>query len=117
MNYNYVICFVKPIALLLVACILMLSSLQGNGANMRSSSVSDCCKEGFCKHGKQTNQNNGCDGKACSRMVSCSQCGFIISEQLLFQDIITLSNGKSIPLATIGVVTGYTQIGWHPPKV
>lgn len=117
LEYSYVICFMKPIALLLVACILLLSSPQGNGANMRSISVSGCCKQESCRHGKQkTTQNNGCDSKACNRMASCSQCGFIISEQLLFQDIFTLGNVKSMPPATIGVVSGYTQTGWHPPK-
>lgn len=107
----------KPIAYFPAACLLFLSSLQGNGSVTQSTSIAACCKGVSCNHGKHTQQDKGCDSKACNRMASCGRCGFVVTEQLLLLDQIDLATDKPILFSTIGIVTGYPQIGWHPPKV
>ncbi|RYE21521.1 MAG: hypothetical protein EOP45_09440 [Sphingobacteriaceae bacterium] len=106
----------KSIAYILLACLMFLSSVQGIGNTTQSKSMADCCKGATCKHGKPEQKEKGCDSKACNRMVSCTRCGFIVTEQLTLTNQYVLNKVKSNPIFDMDIVSGFTQIGWHPPK-
>ena len=106
----------KSIAYILLACLMFLSSVQGIGNTTQSKSMADCCKGATCKHGKPEQKEKGCDSKVCNRMVSCTRCGFIVTEQLTLTNQYVLNKVKSNPIFDMDIVSGFTQIGWHPPK-
>jgi hypothetical protein len=96
---------------------MFLSSVQGVGSTAQSKSITNCCTGASCKHGKPEQKDKGCDSKACNRMVSCARCGFVVVEQLVLPNQYVLNESISQYIFDMDIVSGFTQIGWHPPKV
>ena len=82
---------------------------------MQSNSV-DCCSGAVCHQQKHQKQNKGCDSKACNSMASCSRCGFLVAETIFIQNQFALEINMPASLKVKGIIIGYPQIGWHPPK-
>ncbi|WP_345955302.1 hypothetical protein [Mucilaginibacter sp. PAMB04168] len=107
----------KSIAVFLILNILLLSSFPGM-ANIRHGK-SSCCTEKMqkdcCKHSKHDSSSDCAKGN-CNAMLSCGNCGFIVTSSIALSPTISTLYSQSVPPFAIGELSDYHGNGWNPPK-
>ncbi len=107
-------------AVLLIVCILFLSSFPG----MVSATVKakmDCCKKltgkDACHHNSSKNQSDDCEKQGCAMLFSCSICGFIPVGTLKLESNFSFLLKQPVPLHRTAYLSDYQKADWKPPKV
>jgi len=108
----------KFIAVLLIGCMLFLSSIPGM-ANANAAKIV-CCKKmagkDACNHKPAKDQTGGCEKPGCAMLFSCSICGFIPVATLRLPSNISLIIEPPVPLYKTGNLSDYHKADWKPPK-
>lgn len=110
----------RLLSVVLLVCIVFLSSLGGMIKPVQAQAM-DCCKKmakQACHHHPEKKQkHNDCEDLTCPMMLSCTVCGFVITETLMVQ----VPKGRSIekPVAQYiqGDLATYNPDNWKPPRV
>jgi hypothetical protein len=108
------------LSIVLLACILFLSSF-GGALKPVQPKMDDCCKKmekGVCQHkpADKKSTNDGCDRSSCAMIFSCSICGFFIKEPLTIQPPFVETITKPVTHYISGDLAGYHANNWKPPK-
>lgn len=110
----------KFLAVLLIGCIVFLSSFSGMVSAAPVAAPTDCCKKAdaktACHHKPAQNEAGGCEKPVCAMLFSCSICGFIPVATLTNPFNYTLVLKTPIPLYRTGDVSAYHKADWKPPK-
>jgi hypothetical protein len=107
----------KSIAVFLILNILLLSSFTGTASSHYGKA--SCCVakayKGCCKQQKHSSGNDCAKGN-CNAMLSCSQCGFVITASVSISPIISILSGQAVRPFPIGELSDYHGNGLNPPK-
>lgn len=109
----------KYLAVLLIGCILFLSSFSGMVNTSTATAKMDCCKKMTGKdacHHKAAKDEGGCEKPGCPMLFSCSICGFIPVAALKLPSNISFLLKQPVPLYKSGNTTAYHKADWKPPK-
>jgi len=106
----------KFLAFLLVACVVFLSSFSGMAKTVQPAAVKMCCHKSTKNNGGGCDKNN-CNNEACTMMLSCGICGFLVVEPLTIKPIIAKHIDKSFCTYNTGDIAAYHPDNWKPPKV
>lgn len=113
----------KFLSVLLIACIIFLSSFSGmvKMAVDVPAKRSCCAQMGSkmaCQHskGKTSDMPNGCDKPGCAMMLSCSICGFLAVEPVVIKPVFARLLPKPVLTYKIGMLYTYQPANWKPPK-
>jgi hypothetical protein len=110
----------KFLSILMIACIVFLSSFAGVAKTIPAAAKMDCCKKMAGKKGcsgKQANHpGDGCEKPGCAMLFSCSLCGFIPVMPLELKLNVPKSLTKPVILYKIGDIAAYHEADWKPPK-
>jgi hypothetical protein len=111
---------VKFLAAVQIVCIVFLSSFQGMIKPAAPVAKINCChktaKTSFC-HNKSADQKDGCKDEGCNMILSCSLCGFLITETVTIKQVPLAPIAKPVLIYKIGNLSGYATSDWKPPKV
>jgi hypothetical protein len=107
----------KYLAVFFASCILLLSSFSTMASPCQG--AASCCKESThkdcCKHQKQSSDND-CAKGACSAMLSCSTCGFILTPSVSLSPAMIDLNKQIAPPFITGEISDFHDNDWNPPK-
>ena len=110
----------KFIAVILIGCMLFLSSFPERVEGAPVAAKMDCCKKAAgtsaCHHKPEKSQASGCEKPGCAMLFSCSICGFIPVSQLRVQANYAIILQQPVPLYKIGDLSAYHKADWKPPK-
>lgn len=110
----------KFIAVLLIGCLLFLSSFPGTANAATNTAKMDCCKKmavkDICHHKSPKNEPGGCEKPGCAMMFSCSICGFIPVASLSLTSNVSFILQQPVPLYKTGNLSDYQKADWKPPK-
>lgn len=110
----------KFVAVLLIGCMLFLSSFPGTVNAVPVTAKMDCCKKAggasACHYTPAKNRESGCEKPGCAMLFSCSICGFIPASQLRVQHNFSLLLQQPVALYKIGDLSAYHKADWKPPK-
>ena len=106
----------KLMAYFLVVYLMFFSSISGVANSMSFTIKASCCEKLDCKHRENQNQKKGCGVGLCTRMLPCSQCGFIKAPQFSMSQRFAIMANKMIYQTNMGTTSDYPENGWHPPK-
>jgi hypothetical protein len=110
----------KFLAVLLIGCIVFLSSFSGMVNTSPVAAKMDCCKKAAgkaaCHHKPAKNEAGGCEKPGCAMLFSCSICGFIPVGTLTMPSNFSLSVEKPAPLYKTSDLSAYHKADWKPPK-
>ncbi|WP_460693071.1 hypothetical protein [Mucilaginibacter puniceus] len=110
----------KYIAILLIGCVLFLSTFPGMANTASNSAKMDCCKKlagkDTCHHNPAKDEAGGSEKPGCTMLFSCSICGFIPVCTLRLQSNVSLMLRKPVSLYITGNLSDYHKTNWKPPK-
>jgi len=110
----------KFLALLLIGCILFISSFSGMVSVSRVNAKVDCCKKNAgkdaCHHKPVKDEAGGCEKPGCAMLFTCSICGFIPVGSLMLPSNLSFQLKQPVPLYKTGNLSDYHKADWKPPK-
>jgi hypothetical protein len=110
----------KYFAVLLIGCILFLSSFSGMVDISPATAKMDCYKimtgKDACHHKAAKDEGGACEKPGCPMLFSCSMCGFIPVAALKLPSSILFLLKQPVPLYKSGNMTEYHKADWKPPK-
>ncbi len=110
----------KFLSVLLIGCVLFLSSFSGMVKRSPASAKMDCCKEmagkDTCHHKPAKDAAGGCNNQSCAMLFSCGVCGFFPVVTLTLPSNFSFLLEKPVPLYKTGDVSDYHKADWKPPK-
>jgi hypothetical protein len=109
------------LSIILLACIIFLSSFGGTLKPVQPKKMDNCCKKmakEACNHkpADKKNANDGCDRSSCAMIFSCSICGFFIKEPLAINPPFSKTILKPVAHYITGDLADYHANNWKPPK-
>jgi len=112
----------KFLALLLIVCIVFLSSFIGPAKSIPVEQKADCCakthKNAHCpKASKKKHQDDNCEKQGCNMFLTCSICGFLAVEPVRVDAALTAILEKTVPTYQYSNSAVYFAKDWKPPKV
>lgn len=110
----------RILSVVLLACIVLLSSFGDMAKPAAPAVVMDCCKKENTSCHKAPSQkkknNDGCKEPGCTMMFSCQLCGFIVQDTIMLKAVQAYSLPKPVTPYIISAITGYKADNWKPPK-
>ena len=108
-------------AVLLIVCILFLSSFSGMVSASIVKAKIDCCKKlagnDACHRNSSKKQASGCEKPGCAMLFSCSICGFIPVGTLRLESNFSFLPKQPVPLNRTPNLSDYQKADWKPPKI
>lgn len=111
----------KFLALLLIVCIVFLSSFAGSVKPLPVAEKTDCCakanKNAHCpKTPEKKHQKDNCEKYGCNMLLTCSICGFLVVEPVRVNPALVALVEKTVPTYQYGNSAVYFAKDWKPPK-
>jgi hypothetical protein len=111
----------KFTALLLIACIVFLSSFAGNVKPAPIAKKADCCaktqKNAHCPNGaEKKHQKENCDKNGCNMLLTCSICGFLMVESVEVKPVLSTFVANADTIYMFGNSANHLASDWKPPK-
>lgn len=110
----------KFLAVLLLACIVLLSAFPGMVKPAEMPVKDPCAAEmqdkDACHEHPKPDSKKDCGKEGCNVMLSCSICGYLVVEPLIFNPVILTYAQKSVSFYKMGALSGYHAADWKPPK-
>lgn len=108
------------LSVLLIACMAWFSVFQGPAQSAVKQAVKkDCCAKmgkNACKHTPSKSADDDCAKPGCMMFLTCSYCGFIITEPLALKSTYATQIPKPSILYTAGDLSAYHPSNWKPPR-
>lgn len=109
----------KLLSVLLVAMIVFLSAFSGTVKPAAApADKTYCCHrtagKTSCPHSNK--KSDDCSKTGCATMLSCNNCGFLVTEIYALQPRLLPFYPKPYPLYKIGDLSTYASADWKPPK-
>jgi len=107
----------KFLAVLLMVCILSLSTFAGMVKAAVPTVKEDCCKHmaGKACHQKPA-KDDDCSKSGCAMLFSCSICGFLMVEPVRVKPSPATQIAQSVTPYKTGHLSAYASSDWKPPK-
>ena len=109
----------KFLAVLLLCCIVFLSTLSGMVKPLQLVAKKACCQRIAGKkvcHQKNAKSDDGCNKPGCVMLLTCNICGFLTEQALSIHPGYLPFNQKPVSLYKIGELSAYHKSDWKPPK-
>jgi hypothetical protein len=111
----------KFTALMLIACIVFLSSFAGNVKPALMAKKTNCCaktkKNAHCpKETEKKHQEDNCEKYGCNMLLTCSICGFLMVEPVEVKPVLSKLSKSSATIYKLGNSANYIASDWKPPK-
>ncbi|MEO7213185.1 hypothetical protein [Mucilaginibacter sp.] len=106
----------KLASFLLVMIIVLLSAAPEHLYASKNQYKTACCAKGSTTPTSSHGQKKGCGTEACSNLLLCSNCGFLVGNAVSTKaDVPTLKKLAFAPYTTPGI-SGFSVSSWNPPK-
>lgn len=110
----------KFLAVLLVTCIVFLSSSSGMQNTVQLPAVKMCCENAAakdaCHKSNNESKKDNCGKEGCPMLLNCSICGFLMVPTLAMAPKFSCQTSKPISHYKIGDLSAYHANNWKPPK-
>jgi len=110
----------KFTAVLLICCIVFLSSFSGMVKPVDVTPKTDCCNKTAAKHCEKTHHKpvkDDCEKNGCNMLLTCSICGFLVVEPVNVKSAIVIFIENPVPTYKSGNAVAVLPSDWKPPKV